>query len=169
MSLRRIPGTRNCLNMAIDVDRFWSHVRKTDKCWVWTGVPANHGYGQFRVGDKKKLVHRLSWEMANGPIPDGLCVCHHCDNPICVRPEHLFLGTKQQNHDDMLAKGRRNVAKGQCHGNAVLSDVDVITIRALYHWSSFNIRDISNEYGVSFNQVWLIVNNKSRLSVRTQF
>lgn len=84
-------------------ERFWSHVNKDGDCWLWTGSLNNHGYGTFGSGE---LSHRISWVFAYGTIPVGLFVLHHCDNPLCIRPEHLFLGTQSDNVRDMLAKGR---------------------------------------------------------------
>ena len=88
--------------------RFWSKVQKGATCWGWTGAVAN-GYGQFnQYGPNSSPVraHRFSWEFHYGKIPDGLWVLHHCDNPPCVRPEHLFLGTAADNSQDMVTKGR---------------------------------------------------------------
>lgn len=76
-----------------------------DDCWIWKGYRTN-GYGRFQVHDKIYLASRIGWELANGPIPKGLLVCHHCDNPPCVNPKHLFLGTYKDNIHDMLRKGR---------------------------------------------------------------
>jgi len=77
-------------------------------CWVWLGYKNPKGYGQINLGRPRKLrlVHCLSWELAYGPLPVGLCVLHHCDTPACVRPDHLFLGTRVDNNADMRAKGR---------------------------------------------------------------
>jgi hypothetical protein len=90
--------------------KFWERVRRGDGCWEWTGTVLNTGYGQlgfFRNGKRTNhAAHRLSYEINKGPIPRGLFVCHHCDNPRCVRPEHLFLGTAKDNSQDMVAKGR---------------------------------------------------------------
>lgn len=81
-------------------------------CWLWTGTlkkPVRGlGYGHFRVSGKTKVAHRVSWEIFRGPIPDGLCVCHKCDVSICVNPDHLFLGTRLDNIEDMVAKGRQS-------------------------------------------------------------
>lgn len=87
--------------------RFWAKVDKTDGdgCWLWTGS-RRHRYGEFWVNGKREYPHRVSFELANGPIPAGLVVCHKCDVPLCVRPDHLFIGTLADNFADMRAKGR---------------------------------------------------------------
>lgn len=86
-------------------ERFWKSVLKTDECWNWTAWKYQ-GYGYFNVNGKLMGTHRFSWILHNGAIPDALCVLYHCDNPSCVKPDHLFIGTKQDNTDDMIAKGR---------------------------------------------------------------
>lgn len=99
-------------------ERFWQKVAKQDDgCWVWQGARAGHGYGTLKRGERglTKLAHRISWELHFGAIPDGMCVCHHCDEPPCVNPDHLFLGTVKDNVGDMLEKGRR----GAGHTNLV--------------------------------------------------
>jgi hypothetical protein len=93
--------------------RFWRKVHKTkdsvNGCWLWRGH-ASKGYGLFAEDGLKarKRVHRFSWELHFGEIPTGMLVCHKCDVPRCVRPDHLFLGTHKDNHDDMVRKGRRH-------------------------------------------------------------
>jgi hypothetical protein len=90
------------------VARFWALVEKTDSgCWVWRTAARHGGYGQFQVGRRPYRAHRISWEMANGPIPDGLVIRHDCDNPPCVNPDHLRPGTHADNMADQLARGRR--------------------------------------------------------------
>ena len=90
------------------LQRFWQRVNKEaeDGHWVWTGAKRGFGYGQLFVNGKNQSAHRLSWELHNGPIPEGLWVLHKCDYPPCVNPEHLFLGTPQDNALDKCKKGR---------------------------------------------------------------
>lgn len=94
-------------------DRFWPKVRRgaPDDCWTWLGARLTKGYGLIGVaGDMRgRLAHRVSWEIHNAPIPDGLLVCHHCDNPSCVNPAHLFLGSHSDNLKDMSRKGRHRI------------------------------------------------------------
>jgi hypothetical protein len=99
--------------------RFWSKVIKSDKCWTWTGAINKHtGYGTIGLGrrsGKTRGAHRVSWELAHGPIPEGLYVCHRCDNKRCVRPDHLFLGTAEDNAQDALRKGRLDAHLVKAH------------------------------------------------------
>lgn len=103
--------------------RFWSRVIKSDGCWGWVGYTDKRGYAQFHKDGAKTRAHRVSWEIHNGPIPPGLCVCHHCDNPTCTKPDHLFLGTTA----DKLAKGRNvsNPPRGSAHVLAKLNEANV--------------------------------------------
>ena len=93
-------------------ERFFEKVEKTDSCWLWTGyrnpVGPKGNYGIIRSDTKRTMIkaHRASWEIHNGPIPDDACVLHKCDNPPCVNPDHLFLGTQRSNWYDMLEKRR---------------------------------------------------------------
>lgn len=93
------------------VERLWAKVERDPGpgCWRWTGCVNEKGYGRMAAGDDGRLeyVHRVSWELAFGPVADGLWVLHRCDNPPCIRPSHLFLGTNQDNVDDKFAKGRQ--------------------------------------------------------------
>jgi hypothetical protein len=94
-------------------DRFYNQhsVNPQTHCWEWIGATAGRGYGRIQVNGEKVYAHRLSWQMHNGEIPDGLFVCHHCDNVLCVNPDHLFLGTHSDNMQDMVRKGKHNSQK----------------------------------------------------------
>jgi len=93
--------------------QFWSYTNKSKNCWSWLRACRPDGYGIASVGtNKSKPAHRVSWQLSYGPIPSGLCVLHSCDNPRCVRPDHLFLGTKADNNKDRDNKGRGNFIVG---------------------------------------------------------
>ena len=95
--------------------RFWSKVKKTDSCWEWIGDKDKNGYGRFRLPMKSVRAHRHSWFLASGTEP-SLLICHKCDNPSCVRPDHLFEGTARDNTADMMAKGRyKSPMAGKTH------------------------------------------------------
>jgi hypothetical protein len=93
----------------VSESRFWGKVQRGEECWMWTGHRDRQGYGRIHDGSHDGamlLAHRVSWELANGPIPDGMCVLHSCDNPGCVRPSHLHLGTVADNQSEMATRHR---------------------------------------------------------------
>src|ERR1039457_5628606 len=109
------------------IERFWEKVQKSESCWLWTASTFWDGYGQIGLDGKKMRAHRLSYEINIGEIPEGLLVCHSCDNPRCVRPEHLFLGSQADNAQDMILKERS--CRGTKNSQAKLSKEDVVKIR----------------------------------------
>ena len=143
--------------------RFWKHVQKTDGCWLWTGHLSTDGYGTIRNSGRGKTLkaHRASWELAHGPIPTGLHVLHQCDNPGCVRPDHLFLGTHADNMANMAAKGRSRVPVGILHYRAKLTDADVLTIRARYAEGGITKAYLASEYSVTPPTISAIIHRHS--------
>jgi len=132
--------------------RFWAKVAKSDSCWLWTAARARGGYGTFDVDGKTRYAHRVSWELANGPIPEGdghngTCVLHRCDVPLCCNPAHLFLGSHSENMADMKAKDRGN--HGESNGRSKLTEAQVVEIRA----STGSQRAIAARFGISQMQV----------------
>jgi hypothetical protein len=138
--------------------RFWSKVKKTTDCWLWIGSKGTRGYGQFWNGIKTVRAHRFVWEVTNGLIPEGLYVCHRCDNPLCVNPTHLFLGTQQDNMNDSIAKGRRDECylHGEAHPGHKLTEGDVTAIREIRS----SQRDIARRFRISRRTVVEIIRGK---------
>lgn len=143
-------------------ERFWKYVQKTDTCWLWTGHTHN-GYGTIQSGYRVPvLAHRLSWEMHNDPIPKGMLVCHNCpggDNPSCVNPAHLWLGSQAQNNQDMFTKKRHMY--GELSTSSKLTEVAVIDIRARFAAGNATRAELAKEYGVCRATISDIARGKS--------
>ena len=133
-------------------------VAKSDDCWEWTGGRTGAGYGAFTVGDTFRLAHRWQWAHHNGPIPKGMYVLHHCDNPACVRPDHLWLGSPLANMRDKVAKGRHVAGRllGTAHPRAKLTDDDVRAIRVAYA-NGGSYRTLGAQYGMGRTTIRNIV------------
>lgn len=138
-------------------ERFWRFVTKDSeyKCWEWQGQRLVNGYGRISLGAKSlgsEGAHRVSWKLFNkADIPDGMFVMHKCDNPSCVNPHHLSIGTPKENVQDMIAKGRKRVVspKGEGNGKSLLNEEKVRMIRS----STLSHTAIGRELGVSPNCV----------------
>ena len=162
------------------VARFWEKVRRTDGCWCWTGALNTDGYGNFTTEHRTSIrAHRFAWQLTNGPIPAGLHVLHNCDHPSCVRPDHLFLGTRHDNMRDMASKGRQwsqrdperfaSLMKanpnrprlGEQNKSARLTAQDVIWIRERYSLGGTSICALARARGVSEGCIRLVVRRKT--------
>lgn len=129
-------------------------------CWLWTGAFKRGGYGQLMIANRMVSAHRAAWGLANGPIPPGMHVLHRCDNPPCVNPAHLFLGTNADNSKDKIAKGRQRGPKGEAHPAAKLSDGDVVEIRR--RWAAGETQAvIGRDFGATQAHVSQIVTMKT--------
>lgn len=138
------------------MDRFMSDVSRgsTDTgCWPWTAARNEHGYGRLKFRGEEQLAHRVSYELHESPIPDGLSVLHHCDNPACVNPDHLFLGSHEDNMADMRRKGRQ--AKGRTKWAAKLTPDDVRAMREMYPDRSTH--ELGALFGVAQTTAWDVV------------
>jgi hypothetical protein len=129
--------------------RFWAKVHKTDTCWIWTASYDSWGYGHIKIGAKAAKANRVAWELTYGSIPEGMCVLHRCDNPACVRPEHLFLGTNADNVKDRTIKGRSNHPRGSRNGRAILTEEQVLAIRTEFRPHVVTRVTLAKQYGVS--------------------
>ncbi len=142
------------------LDRFWERVdKKKNGCWEWMGKRNPLGYGFVLVHYRPKRAHRFSWEIHNGPIPKGVFVCHKCDNPPCVNPDHLFLGTPKDNIQDCVKKGRFNKPKGEDHPHAVLTDIKVRNIRDLRKAGATH-REIATLIGCSCGAISAVLHRR---------
>lgn len=158
------------------IERFWSKVNKNGPtmphmdtpCWVWTASKSNKGYGQFGFKPKNIGAHRFAYTITCGNIPDDVMVLHRCDNPPCVRPDHLFLGTHGDNIRDMIAKGRnwqktqpQKICHGERHHLSKLTVEAVKSIRQLHASGGMTVRQIAVQHGVSEGCAQSIVHRRT--------
>lgn len=142
--------------------RFKEKINFTNSCWLWTAGKYGKGYGSYTLDGKNQSAHRVSWKFVYGEIPEGLCVLHKCDTPSCVNPDHLFLGTNQDNMDDKVSKGRQ--PRKESHWRSKLTQAQVDEIRKTFrHGKSgeFSGRSLAEKYGVTKHHIKLIAKNKS--------
>lgn len=139
------------LSLSETFDYFMPGIPGAD-CWEWAGSRNRAGYGVVRMTDSSFPAHRVSYELFIGPIPEGWCVCHRCDNPPCCNPNHLFVGTKDDNNQDKVAKGRNA---------ATLAAEDVTKIRNLYANGGVLQRELAQIYGVARSNISLMISRKT--------
>lgn len=131
------------------IERFWNRVRIGDGCWPWTASKFPNGYGQTSLGAyKERYAHRVSWMIENGPIPPKMLIMHKCDNPVCVRPDHLMAGSCRDNSVDMFNKGRGNRAIGERQWLSKLKEYQVLEICARLI-AGEKCQPIASSYGVT--------------------
>jgi HNH endonuclease len=160
-------------------ERFWSKVNKTDSCWLWTGTPSQT-YGSITIKSKILKAHKVSFEMAFYPVAPGRIVCHKCDTPRCVRPDHLFIGDYKDNSQDMISKGRgffnrpeshnlspkgeehwchllKDAQKGERNHHAILTEQQVSEIREKYASGDISQTKLAQEYNVAQTTISAII------------
>lgn len=161
-------------------ERFWEKVDRSggpDACWEWQAYRSKPGYGYFKVDGCVSHAHRIAWSLSNSSSPQGLCVCHRCDNPPCCNPAHLFLGTLADNNADMVAKGRNVVVTGDRHGSrlhperrprgerhwkARFTDDTIAEIRRVYEATRVSQRKLARQYGISYSHMSAILCGTAR-------
>jgi hypothetical protein len=136
-------------------ERFFQKIKKTEACWIWTGRKNWKGYGEVKCNNKSYKSHRLSWIIHFGCIPEKMCILHKCDNPCCVNPNHLFLGTHQDNMIDMFQKGRGNRAFGTRVTPSKLNEEKVRSLRNDFY-SGMKRDDILMKYSISKRAMYLV-------------
>jgi len=142
------------------IRNFWKKVEKTDSCWLWNAAKGRGGYGHFNIGGKLHYAHRMSWELVNGDIPDGLQVLHNCpdrDNPSCVNPAHLSLGTLAENIRD---RDQKAISGKHSSRLRKLTQEQVDAIRALYSTGEYTLKQLGKTYSVCEATISLIVHRK---------
>lgn len=167
---RRYVSGHNFRGRRDDTERFWSHVNvgSSDECWEWNGQIATTGYGAFAIPRKGSArsfhpigAHRFSYELTYGPIPEGMCVLHSCDNRKCVNPSHLRIGTKGDNNRDTVSHGRTNPVSGEGCSWHKVTEGDVVAIRTEYATGTISMAALGVKYGLSIGSIHMIIHRRN--------
>jgi len=142
--------------------RFGMNIEKQPSgCWVWMGSKYGKGYGKICMNGRNTSAHRVSWMLNRGPIPDGLCVLHKCDNPPCVNPKHLFIGTLKDNAQDCVLKGRKPdrgyMHQGERSAKAKLTNAQVLEMRRLNTEEGVKAPTLAKQFGINVNHCYDIL------------
>jgi hypothetical protein len=166
LPVKELDTDRYCDDTPMIKDRFLAKVNRTDTCWLWVaGTRGSTGYGSMKVDGKVVDAHRISYSLFVGEIPAGMLVCHTCDNKLCVNPEHLFLGTPQDNVLDAVTKGRAHldsliIQRKEGHWSAKITQEIADTIRQLYADGTTQ-KELAIKYSLSDSSVGSIVRNET--------
>lgn len=144
-------------------ERFWKKVRKTDSCWLWTGSISSFGHGSFNISGRAEVASRMAWILTYGEIPHSMWILHKCDVPACVNPDHLYLGTRDNNLRDAMDRkrlGAKTPLRGSKNPKAKLNDHIVREIRKLYASGNFSQEDIAKQFEISRSTIEMIIQHK---------
>jgi hypothetical protein len=138
--------------------RFWAKVEKTEDCWIWTGARNPDGYGNVGIRKKFMKAHRVAWMITSGPIPEGMRVLHRCDNPSCVKPDHLFIGSQYDNVKDMERKNRAVKCRGSGHSLSQFTEAQVSSFRR--EWATgVTALSLCQKYGIPTSTMHYILHD----------
>lgn len=151
----RFIDTKKTFSSLTDLkfDFYSNIIKKETGCWEWQAGKTKAGYGQYSLNKKVLYAHRLSWELSNKEIPKGMHVLHSCDNPSCINPDHLFIGTQKDNMRDKINKGRSNLPFGIRSGVSKLTEEQVTKIRTLYNTGKYSHRTLGIMFAISNRNV----------------
>ena len=150
-----------CKGARTEEERFMEHVDKSRGCWIWRGSISSKGYGRFDSGE----AHRWAYRRFNGEIEDGMFICHRCDRPACVNPQHLFAATNAENMADMVSKGRQ--ARHEKNGQSKMTKELVVKVRAL-HKAGASIAELSRQFGISYTPMRYAVQRKTWIGIEDE-